>query len=232
MNVYAISDLHLSSDESKPMDIFGAVWDNYWQLICEDWESKVKEEDIVLIAGDISWAMRLDGAIGDLERIAALKGTKIMIRGNHDYWWESISKIRAVLPPSILCIQNDAVRIGEFVLCGTRGWTVPETGMKPTEEDLKLYEREKLRLEMSLKAATAIRQEGDKLIVMIHYPPFNSRLEDSDLSRMMEQYKANAVVYGHLHGVGSRVCLKIDKRGLPFYLTSCDLVENKLVKIF
>lgn len=232
MNVYAISDLHLSSDDNKPMDIFGAVWDDYWYRICLDWDAKVKENDIVLIPGDISWAMRLEGALKDLESIAALKGTKVITRGNHDYWWESISKVRAKLPSSIKVIQNDAVRIGNYVICGTRGWTVPEAGLRSSEEDIKLYEREKLRLEMSLKAGTAIRQEGDKLIVMIHFPPFNSRLEDSDLTRFIEQYSADAVVYGHLHGQASRVILKADKRGIPFYLVSCDIVGNKLVKIF
>lgn len=232
MNVYAISDLHLSSDDSKPMDIFGASWNNYWQQICADWDTKVGENDIVLIAGDISWAMRLDGALKDFQRIAAQKGVKVIIRGNHDYWWESISKIRAALPPSVKCIQNDALRIGNFVICGTRGWTVPEAGIKSSDEDIKLFEREKLRLEMSLKSAAAIRQEGDKLITMVHFPPFNSRLEDSDFTRLIADYQADAVVYGHLHGTAARVCLHIDKKDIPYYLTSCDLVGNRLVKIF
>lgn len=232
MNVYAISDLHLSSDQNKPMDIFGAVWDNYWQLICQDWDAKVQDNDIVLIPGDISWAMRLDNAKGDLQMIGSLKGTKVIIRGNHDYWWESLSKVRAALPASVKCIQNDAIRLGNYVICGTRGWTVPEAGSKPNAEDTKLYLREILRLELSLQSAAAIRQEGDKLIVMMHFPPFGSRLDDSDFTALIAKYNANAVVYGHLHGGTSRVCLNVDKKGIPYRLTSCDLVGNKLVKIF
>ncbi|HOB64570.1 MAG: hypothetical protein GX095_01420 [Clostridiales bacterium] len=232
MNVYAISDLHLSSGDDKPMDIFGAVWADYWQHICADWDTKVKDDDIVLIPGDISWAMKLDGALLDMQMIDALKGIKVITRGNHDYWWESISKLRAKLPPTIKSIQNDAIRIGDFVICGTRGWTVPEAGLKSTPEDIKLYEREKIRLDMSLKAADGIRQEGDRLIVMMHFPPFNSRLEDSDFTRLIDAHKADAVVYGHLHGTASRAVLKTEKRGIPYYLTSCDLVGNKLVQIF
>jgi len=232
MSIFAISDLHLSSDASKPMDIFGPAWDNYWDLICQDWDAKVTENDIVLISGDISWAMRLDAAVLDLERIAALKGTKVIIRGNHDYWWQSIGKVRAAAPSSIKIIQNDAIRLGEYVICGTRGWTVPETGAKSTEEDIKLYEREKLRMEMSLKASDNIRQEGDKVIVMIHYPPFNSRMEDSGFTKLIEDHRVDAVVYGHLHGANCRIRLIADKKGVPYYLTSCDLVKNKLVYIF
>lgn len=214
------------------MDIFGAAWDNYWDLICEDWDAKVTKNDIVLIAGDISWAMRLEEAVKDLERIAALKGTKVIIRGNHDYWWQSIGKVRAAAPASIKVIQNDAVRIGQYVICGTRGWTVPETGTKGTEEDSKLYEREKLRMEMSLNAADNLRQDGDKVIAMIHFPPFNSRYEDSGFTKLFEEYRVDAVVYGHLHGAYCRVKPVVDKKGIPYYLTSCDLIQNKLVGVF
>jgi len=232
MRVFAISDLHLSADESKPMDIFGAAWDNYWDLIRQDWDAKVTENDIVLIAGDISWAMRLEEAVKDLERIAELKGTKVIIRGNHDYWWQSIGKGRAAAPAAVKVIQNDAIRIGEYIVCGTRGWTVPETGTKGTEEDIKLYEREKLRMEMSLKAADNIRQEGDKVIAMIHYPPFNSRFEDSGFTKLFEEHRVDAVVYGHLHGAYCRVKLFMEKKGISYYLTSCDLVCNQLVQLF
>ena len=120
MKVFAISDPHLSFDETKPMNIFGSVWDNHWDDISADWEKKVSDEDIVLIAGDISWAMHLEDAKRDLETIGRLKGIKILIRGNHDYWWSSYKKIKEILPENTYCLQNNALKFGKYVICGTR----------------------------------------------------------------------------------------------------------------
>lgn len=232
MKVFAISDPHLSFDVNKPMSIFGAVWENHWEEISADWDQKVSDEDVVLIAGDISWAMRLEEAVSDLELIGARKGKKILIRGNHDYWWGGLGKIRAVLPDNMYVLQNDALRLDGYVFAGSRGWTVPEVGVTPCAEDIKLLERERLRMEMSLKAAQNIRQEGDKLIAMIHYPPFDSRFCDSRFTELFREYKVDAVVYGHLHGNGCRTILEYDKCGIKYYLTSCDKLNNKLVRIF
>ncbi|MFA5449582.1 MAG: metallophosphoesterase [Clostridia bacterium] len=231
MKIFAISDLHLPADGGKPMDIFGPVWDGHWEKISADWAEKVSNDDLVLIAGDISWAMRLDSAIQDLEKIAACKGKKIIIRGNHDYWWQSVSKIRSILPPDIHIIQNDAIKFGSTVVCGTRGWTVPEAGSKPSAEDTKLYEREVIRLELSLQAAKKIRQDGDRLVAMIHYPPFNSRFDDSRFTELLEEHSADAVVYGHIHGTTSKAKQRHIKGGIPYYLTSCDILEHQLAEI-
>lgn len=231
MRIFAISDLHLPADGDKPMDIFGQVWDGHWDKISSDWEKRVNDDDLVLIAGDVSWAMRLESAVKDLEKIAALKGKKIIIRGNHDYWWQSASKIRAVLPEDIYIIQNDAVKFGDTVICGTRGWTVPEPLSKPSAEDTKLYEREAIRMELSLEAAKKLRGEGDRLVVMIHYPPFNSRFENSLFTELFEKHGADAVVYGHLHGETSKTKLKHIKGVIPYYLTSCDKLDHKLAEI-
>ena len=140
MKVYAISDLHLSINSNKPMNIFGPVWDGYLEKIEESWKEKgVTDDDIVLIAGDLSWAMKLNDAIADLEYISQMgKGKKVVIRGNHDYWWSSISALRGVLPYGMYALQNDAVKIGDYIICGTRGWTVPEITHK-TPEDEKIY---------------------------------------------------------------------------------------------
>ncbi|MBP5193214.1 MAG: metallophosphoesterase [Clostridia bacterium] len=124
MKIYAISDLHLSTTAEKPMDVFGARWNNYIEKIREDWRAKVTDEDIVLIAGDISWAMKLEDAITDISTLCDLPGKKVMIRGNHDYWWNGISKIRAKLPEGFYCVQNDCVRFPGVVVCGSRGWAV------------------------------------------------------------------------------------------------------------
>ena len=230
MKVYCISDLHLSLTCNKPMDIFGPVWDGYWEKIAEDWKSKVKDEDIVLIAGDISWAMKLEDAICDLQEINKLPGKKVFIRGNHDYWWKSLTAIRNSLPQNCYVIQNDSVKIANFVFCGTRGWTVPENEVT-SEEDKKMLNREQQRLELSLKSAISKLNENDRLICLIHYPPFNSKLETSIFTDMLEKYGAQKCVYGHLHGASSRGVLFFVKNGIEYYLTSCDKVNNKLVLV-
>jgi len=229
MKVFAISDLHLSINNPKPMDIFGPAWDNYIENVFADWREKVGDEDIVLLAGDYSWAMNLEDTKKDFELVSSLPGKKIIIRGNHDYWWKSISAVRAFLPESFYAIQNDALKFGNIVVCGTRGWVVPDKGELSAEDD-KIYKREVIRLELTLKEALSKKQEGDKLICMMHYPPVNFRKEDSEFSRLLEKYEVDAVVFGHLHGY-KNAQFKFEKGGLPYYLTSCDLTGNKLIEI-
>ena len=125
MKVFAISDLHLSVNNPKPMDIFGPAWENYIEKIFVDWREKVGEEDLVLLAGDFSWAMKLEDSIADFQMLEDLPGKKIIIRGNHDYWWNSISAVRKILPKNFYAIQNDALKFGKFIICGTRLWNLP-----------------------------------------------------------------------------------------------------------
>ncbi len=231
MNVYAISDLHLSFSAAKPMDIFGDVWEDHFQEIKKDWNERVTPEDVVLLSGDFSWAMELDEARADFASLDELNGTKIIIRGNHDYWWSSLAKVRAVLPKNTYAIQNSAIKIGNVVFCGAKGYTVEEEGKAYAEEDKKLYLRESIRLELSLKEGAKLREEGDALIVMFHYPPYNNKCQDSAYTKMVEDANATAVVYGHLHGKHPIYRHQIVKNGIPYYLTSCDVVKNKLVKI-
>ena len=230
MKVYAISDFHLSINNPKPMDIFGEQWEDYLDKIIIDWNDRVQDDDIVLISGDISWAMRLNEAIPDLEFISNLKGNKVIIKGNHDYWWNSIGEIRSNLTNKTYALQNDAIKIGEFVICGSRGWLVPENGFK-SEQDEKIYKRELIRLELSLKSAKMLQSEEDKLIVMTHFPPFNYKMEGNEVLDLFEKYGVNSVVFGHLHG-DKKQKLYFEKNSIKYYLTSCDLVENKLVEIF
>lgn len=230
MKIYAISDLHLSINNPKPMDIFGPVWDGYLESIEKDWEEKVNPEDIVLIPGDISWAMKLSEAKLDLDYICKLKGHKVLIRGNHDYWWNSISEIRNNLTNNTYAIQNDAIKIENVIICGSRGWTIPENGFK-TEQDEKIFKRELIRMELSLKSAVAKREEGDILIVMTHFPPFNYRLEDNDMTALFRRYNVNFVVFGHLHNYDKKQKMIFERRGIKYFLTSCDLVNNKLIEI-
>ena len=230
MRVFAISDLHLSFGANKPMDVFGGHWENYLEKIEEDWNARVSDEDIVLIAGDISWAMKLEDTAEDFQFLSRLKGKKVIIRGNHDYWWSSISAVRAKLPENVFAIQNDAIRFGDTIICGTRGWLVPEGGFE-TEHDEKIFKREVIRLELTLQTASRLKKEGDKVICMLHYPPTNSRREPSEFTALLEKYGVDIVVFGHLHGKKVRADLEYKRGGITYHLTSCDILQNKLVEI-
>ncbi|MBR2391389.1 MAG: metallophosphoesterase [Clostridia bacterium] len=231
MNVYAISDLHLSFNHDKPMDVFGGHWENYTQKIKANWESKIKDDDVVLIAGDISWAMKIDEVDADLDWIDKLPGQKIIIKGNHEYWWKSISAVREILPKSIKAIQNDAIKIGSVVFCGTRGWTIPESGKELEPEDLKIYKREVERMKLTLMSANVLRQEGDKLAVMIHFPPLNSEKEENDFTKLFEEYGVDDVIFGHIHGY-TNCPLHYEKNGVAYHFTSCDHIQNNPVLIY
>ena len=230
MKIFALSDLHLSINNPKPMNIFGATWDGYLETVAADWNEKVSADDVVLISGDISWAMYLENAKPDLEYIAAFPGRKIILRGNHDYWWKSVSAVRNLLPENMYALQNDSIKFENTVFCGSRGWTTPE-GKTQTESDKKIYDREVIRMGLSLADAAKKRGEGDKLAVMVHYPPFNSRFEKSPFTELFEEYKVDAVIYGHLHGNVARAQKYMHLDGIDYYLTSCDMVSNKLVEI-
>lgn len=226
MKIYAISDLHLSINNPKPMDIFGAVWDNYLGDIERSLEV-MAPDDLLLLAGDLSWAMQLDGAKLDLDYIGKYPGKKVIIRGNHDYWWKSITAVRGVLPENVFAVQNDCIRFGDVLVCGSRGWSVDDK----SEDGQRLYARELIRIELSLTAMQGQRKDGDKVVFMIHYPPFNVRFESNPVTELFEKYKVDAVVYGHLHGKNCYSRRTFCKNGIAYYLTSCDQVANSIVEI-
>ena len=167
MSLYAIADLHLSLGTDKPMDIFGG-WDNYIERLDKNWRSTVKSEDTVVIAGDISWAMRLEQTFKDFSFIESLPGRKIFLKGNHDYWWTTRKKIEAYLKEnnfkSISILFNSAEVVENFAVCGTRGWSYDCS----TQEDVKILNREVGRLTMSIEQARKLDRE---VIVFLHYPP-------------------------------------------------------------
>ncbi len=230
MKIFAISDLHISLSTNKPMDVFGGNWVNYLDKIREDWNEKVSDDDLVLIGGDISWAMNIEDAKVDLESLASLKGKKILIKGNHDYWWSGIGKVRDMLPENFYALQNDSIRFENVVICGSRCWSVPGSP-DFNEQDRKIYNRETERLKLSLKDALKLKQEGDKLIALVHFPPFNVYREDSAFTEIFSEYGVDSVIYGHLHGKNVRADKLVIKNGVKYYLTSCDQVENKLTEI-
>ena len=231
MNIYAISDLHLSFNADKPMSVFGQGWENHFEKIKKDWLSKVTPDDIVLIAGDISWAMKLQNAEADLQALAMLPGKKVFIRGNHDFWWSGISKVRASAPDdSFYFLQTDACKIGGFVFVGSRGWACPGSP-DYTEQDKKLYLREAERFRLAFKDAERLKQDGDKVIALIHYPPFTAKSEDSLFTKLFEENGVDSAVFGHLHGA-VQFPLRTEKNGVTYHLTACDKVGFKLVKIY
>jgi uncharacterized protein len=206
MRVLAIADPHLSGAHPKPMTVFGPAWEGHPDVFFEGWRREVRDDDLVLIPGDISWAMQLRDALVDLEAIAALPGRKVLLRGNHDYWWPSLRKLRSVLPERMWAIQNDAVRIEDVVVAGTRGWSAPGShGFE--EHDERIYAREVRRLGLSLAAASALG--GTYLVVMLHFPPTNHRGEHSEMLDMVRSASPDAVVFGHVHGGAPVVVPKV-----------------------
>lgn len=223
--------MHLSINSQKPMDIFGPVWTNYLDDITRSFdENAITDDDIILIPGDISWAMYFEDAIADLDFISRWRGKKVLLRGNHDYWWKSITALRAALPPNMYAIQNDAIKLGDTIICGTRGWTVPD-GDHKTEADKKIFDREVIRLKLSLEDAIRQRQNDEEIIVIMHFPPFDVLHHDSPFTDLIEKYGVKKVVFGHLHSYDKHQSLVCTKNGVTYYLTSCDLVQNNLVRI-
>ncbi len=230
MKVYAISDLHLSTTEDKPMTIFGARWENSIEKISADWQNKVTEDDVVLLSGDLSWAMSLENALKDISVIKDLKGKKVIIKGNHDYWWNSISKVRANLPENFYALQNDCIKFGNVIINGSRAWSVPGS-TDFGEQDKKIYLREYERLKLSFEKVKQIRNDGDVLITMTHFPPFNMAKQSNLYTDLFEENNVDKVVFGHLHGKVSNMEHQIVKNNVKYFLTSCDLVNNTLVEI-
>ena len=232
MKLYAISDLHLPGGQDKPMDIFGPNWENHPALIRTNWCACVQPEDYVLVPGDISWAMQLDEAAADLEYLGTLPGHKIIVRGNHDYWWHSIGHVRQALPASIQAIQNDCLLLpGDVVVCGSRGWDLPESGgttapggpAAQAAQDRKIYERELLRLEMSLRIAQ--KTGAAHIIAMLHFPPSTPEYGRTGFTALLTEYGVEKCVYGHLHGNAERWALRGTYDGVFYQLVAADALH-------
>ena len=213
MRLFAIADPHLSRADPKPMTIFGPGWEGHPDAFFEGWRSVVADDDVVLVPGDLSWAMRFEDALPDLQDIAALPGRKVILRGNHDYWWPSISKLRRALPEGMYAVQNDAVVVGGVVVAGTRGWVCPGSrGF--AEQDERIYRREAERLALSLRAAE--RLSGDYRVVMLHFPPTNARLQPSAFTELIRRFAPDALVFGHVHGEFEGLLERLDSIAVHF----------------
>ena len=222
MAIYAIGDLHLSLSVDKPMDVFGDNWTDYMDKIKTAWLEIVKPEDYVLLPGDVCWAISLEEAKIDLEWIDKLPGKKIISRGNHDYWWETLKKMNP-LYDSITFIHNTYTAIDDWAVCGSRGWLSPNDSSF-TEQDEKIYNRECHRLRISLDKA---KNDGyDNILVMLHYPPTNDKKDVSPIQEILEDYQVKHVVYGHLHTKLSwSLSLDGEYNNINYYLVSSDFLN-------
>jgi len=239
MKIFAIADLHLSfSTPEKTMDIF---WKDYLNRIEKTWKKVISKNDLVLIPGDISWAIKLKEALIDLEWLHLLPGKKIIIKGNHDYWWPSYTKLKNALPPSIEVLQNNAITIQDVSIAGARLWDTIEYNFdeyvdfveiieqkKPLQKNIqkdlseKLFERELQRLKLSLEQ---LDKNAKIKIAMTHYPPISADLKDSKASNLLESYKIDICIFGHLHNVKKNIQMFGEKNNIKYFLTSADFLD-------
>ena len=233
MAIYTIGDLHLSFNNPKPMNIFGDNWENHEEKIKKDWISKVKEEDTVIHPGDFSWAMHLKDTYKDFEYLCSLPGQKIMLKGNHEYWWTTITNIKKFLKDNnfqnIDFVQTNSIEVEDKIICGTRGWSLNHLD---TENSKKVLAREELRLELSIKDAISKNVDGSKeIIVFIHYPPIIKQNLDTGFMRILKKYDIKSCYYAHLHGKSIEEAVEGKINGIEFKLVSADGLDFKLLKI-
>jgi uncharacterized protein len=226
--IFALADLHLGFAADKPMDIFGAQWKDHPGKIERNWRAAVGPDDTVLLPGDLSWGMTYDAAEPDLKWIHELPGKKIVIRGNHDYWWSKITRLRGLLPPSIIPLQYECMVAENYVIAGTRGWTLPVPGLsEDIEADGKVYERERLRLDASLAKAP----RGLPIIAMMHFPPFIKDVDHRGFSDILEQFGVAVCVYGHFHGPDAAKAFTGVRNGVRYVFCAADGVDFTPVRI-
>ena len=220
MSIFTIADTHLSLSDDKPMDIFGG-WQDYVSRLESNWKSLITDEDTVVLPGDISWAMSLEGALEDFRFIHNLPGKKIILKGNHDYWWNTKRKMDTWLEnenlDTISILHNNAFKVGDYVLCGTRGWFYDaETGA-----DMKVLLREASRLDMSIQEGKKL---GDNLIVFLHYPPVMQSQKCQEIFDVLKKHDIKRCYYGHLHGESTRHSVNDTVDGIKFSLISADFL--------
>lgn len=234
MALYAMSDLHLSLSADKPMDVFGSAWHNYMERIHDNWHSCVSADDLVIVGGDISWAMYLEDAFEDFKFLNELPGRKLLVRGNHDYWWESLAKLKAFVSSNgfdtVSFLQNDAFVFKHTVISGTRGWTIPSSDSFAVS-DGKIYDRELIRLELSLRAAKKLKDSDASVrrhIAVLHYPPVSpAGIPDEGIASLLRSFGVTGCIYGHLHGPACSESFTGVADGIEYALVSADHLSFK-----
>lgn len=234
MSIFVMADLHLSFKSPKPMNIFGDNWDKHEEKIKKNWIGSVKNSDLVVLPGDFSWAMNLEDAYLDFKFLNDLPGKKLMLKGNHDYWWTTLKKMRNYLEEnnfnSIDFIYNNSYMFEDYIITGTRGWSLNDL-----EGSGKILNRELGRLELSLKEGVTKYGQDKQIIVFMHYPPItnSAMLSNSELEfvEVMKKYNVKKCFYGHLHGRSHKDAIKGQINEIEFNLVSGDYLDFKLMKI-
>ena len=234
MAIFAIADLHLSFNENKPMNIFGEKWQNHEEKIQKDWIEKVTEQDTVLLPGDFSWSMYLKDTKADFEYLDKLPGRKILLKGNHDYWWSTLNKMQKYVEENnfknIDFLYNNSYEVEGNIIAGTRGWV-----QSNEQEDKKMINRESIRLEISIEDGIQKFGEDKPIIICMHYPPYTNynkqNLIDSPFIEIMRKYNVKKCIYGHLHGESIKEAIQGNIKGIDTTLVSADGVNFKLIKI-
>ena len=234
MSIYVIADLHLSFENNKPMDVFGDNWENHAIKIKKNWVSRVKENDLVVLPGDFSWAMYLKETLKDFEFLSSLPGKKILLKGNHDYWWTTLNKMKTYLKEhnfnNIDFLYNNSFFFENKILVGTRGWSLLDS-----ENSQKMINRENERLKISIEDGIKKYGNDKKIICFMHYPPISSKniLENKNLEifKTLKRYGITKCYYGHLHGTSHKEAVNDIVEGIEFKLISSDYLNFDLIKI-
>lgn len=230
MAIYVIADLHLSFSQDKPMSIFGENWEGHSEKIKNNWISKVKPEDTVVLPGDFSWAMYLQDTYKDFEYLNSLPGKKLLLKGNHDYWWTTVTNMRNFLKKNkfknIDFIYNNSYLVENKILTGTRGWNLLDT-----ENSSKMIKRESIRLQLAIE--DGIKKYGDdkEIIVFMHYPPISNTNRKSEFLKILKQYDIKRCYYGHLHGKSHQDAVEGIVDGIEFKLISADYLNFDIIKV-
>lgn len=224
MALYAIADLHLPLGVDKPMDVFGKRWENYVSRLFENWQSTVKEEDTVVLAGDFSWATYLSESEKDFEFLNSLNGKKIMLKGNHDYWWGTLNKLKEFVKEkgydNIEFLQNNSFSYNGYSICGSRGWITPQGVL--TGEDKKIYEREVIRLGLSAQTA----EFPDNIIMFTHFPPLLKDYRENEITSLFEKLGVKKAIFGHIHSVsGVKNVFEGIQNDVEYKLISADYLD-------
>ena len=220
LKLFAISDLHLPFGADKPMDIFSG-WDNYTERLKSNWQKIVSAEDTVVLPGDFSWTLKIEDALPDFEFLNSLNGNKILLKGNHDFWWTTANKINCFLSENnfdnIKILHNNAYKVGDFAVCGTRGWVYDGT----SKFDEKVILRECGRLETSVKSALEL---GGEIKCFLHYPFVYGDYVCEEILNVLKKYGIKDIYFGHIHGSG-RVSIRNEYDGIRLHCISCDLIK-------
>lgn len=234
MSIYAIGDLHLSFNENKPMSVFGENWEGYEEKLKDNWANLVKQDDMVILLGDFSWSTYLKDTYKDFEYINKLPGKKLLLKGNHDYWWTTLKSMRKFIEENkfqnIDFIYNNSYEFEDKIIVGTRGWILGED-----EESKKMINREVNRLEISIKDALQNFGDNKEKVVCMHYPPIiKQNLQRNEINpfvHILKKYNIKQCYYGHLHGSAINDAVEGEYFGINFKLVSADGLKFNLLKI-